>query len=189
MLGIGSRMANISSTESGSKIDRPRRWGRCTSMGMPRWFRSRPLILGLVSGAVLFASTPGALAEDSQPRIEENYDYPGAEKILQERGIRLRKGDGHILLVDCNGGTGLAEVWSRKGRFCFRITETVGTLTLDLPEVYLIKGGSQHTIEATVTVDGTVKTVPVQTNTWTSVGEGADPKSGPATLLEFRASA
>jgi hypothetical protein len=165
---------------------------------MPRWFRTRPLILRLVSGAVLFAGIPGALADDSQlriladasqPRIEENYDYPAAEKILQERGIRLRKGDGHILLVDCNGGTGLAEVWSRKGRFCFRITETVGTLTLDLPEVYLIKGGSQHTIEATVTVDGTVKTVPVPTNTWTSVGEGADPKSGPATLLEFRASA
>jgi hypothetical protein len=94
------------------------------------------------------------------------------------------------LLVDCKSGSGLAEVWSRsKGQFCFRITGTLGSLTLDLPEVYVIKGGSNQTIQATVTVDGKAETVPVRPNTWTSVGEGADPKSGPATLLEFRASA
>jgi hypothetical protein len=76
---------------------------------MPRRFLSRSLILGLVSGAALFASTFGALADNPQPPIEENYDYPGAEKIFQERGIRLRKGDGHILLVDYSSGTGLAD--------------------------------------------------------------------------------
>jgi hypothetical protein len=143
-----------------------------------------------VCGAALFANTPGALADDPQPRIEENYDYPRAEEIAQERGIRLHKGDGHILLVDCNSATGLAEVWSRsKGQFCFRINGTIGSLTMELPEVYVIKGGSSHTIRATVTVDGKVETVPVQRNRWTPLGEGADPESRPATLLEFRASA
>ena len=41
---------------------------------MLRRFRFRPLFLALVSGAALFASNPAALANDSQPGIEENYD-------------------------------------------------------------------------------------------------------------------
>jgi hypothetical protein len=157
---------------------------------MLRLLRSRLLIFGLVSGTVLFDDAPGVPADEILPGIEEDYDYPQAEKILEERGIRLGKGDGHIVLVDCATGAGLVEVWSRsKGQFCFRIVGTVGSLSLDLPEVYLIKGGGHHIIQATVTVGGQVKTVPVRANTWTSVGEGADAESGPATLLEFRASA
>jgi hypothetical protein len=148
------------------------------------------LLFGLVSGAALCASTAAALAADSQPSIEENYDYPAAEKIFQERGIRLHKGDGHILLVDCNSGTGFAEAWSRsKGQLCFQITKTGGYLTMDLPEVYVIKGASNHTIQVTVTVNGKVETIKVQSDRWTPVGEGADEKSSPATLREFRTSA
>jgi hypothetical protein len=148
------------------------------------------LILGVVSAAVLLASIPGAMAEDAQPPIEENYDYPGADKILQERGILLRKGDGHILLADCNSGSGLVRVWSRsKGQLCFRISGTTGYLTMDLPEVYLISGGTDHAIQATVTIEGNVSTVQVQKNTWTPIGEGTNPESAPAALLEFRAAA
>jgi hypothetical protein len=153
-------------------------------------FLSRSLILAVVSGAASFAGIPGALADDPQPPIEENYAYPGADALFRERRIRLRKGDGHILLVDCNGGTGFAQVWSRsKGQLCFRIRGTAGYLIMELPEVYLIAGGNDHTIQATVTVGGNAETVQVQKNEWISVGEGADPESSPATLLEFRASA
>jgi hypothetical protein len=148
------------------------------------------LILGVVSAALLLASIPGAMAEDAQPRIEENYDYPGADRIFQERAILLRKGDGHILFVDCNSGSDLVRVWSRsKGQLCFRISGTTGYLTMELPEVYLISGGSDHTIQATVTIEGNVGTVQVPKNTWTPVGEGADAESRPAALLEFRATA
>jgi hypothetical protein len=151
---------------------------------------SRPLILAVVSGASLFSGTTSALADGPQPSIEENYDHPGADALFQERGIRLHKGDGHILLVDCNSGTGLAQVWSRsKGQLCFRIHGTAGYLTMDLPEVYLIAGGNDHTIQATVTVEGNTESIQVQKNMWISVGEGADAESGTATLLEFRASA
>jgi hypothetical protein len=156
-------------------------------------FLSRSLILAVVSGAASFAGIAGiagALADDPQPPIEENYAYPGADEIFRQRGIRLQKGDGHILLVDCNSGTGFAQVWSRsKGQLCFRIRGTTGYLTMKLPEVYLIAGGNDHSIQATVTVDGNAETVQVQKNEWISVGEGADPESRPATLLEFRASA
>jgi hypothetical protein len=40
-----------------------------------------------------------------------------------------------------------------------------------------------------VTIEGNVGTVQVPKNTWTPVGEGTDPESRPATLLEFRAAA
>jgi hypothetical protein len=40
----------------------------------PKPFRSRILILGLVSGVALLASIPAVLAKDRQPGIEENYD-------------------------------------------------------------------------------------------------------------------
>jgi hypothetical protein len=82
------------------------------------------------------------------------------------------------------------QVWSRSnGQLCFRIRRTAGYLTMELPEVYLIAGGNAHTIQATVIVDGNAQSIEVQKNKWMSVGEGADPEGGPATLLEFRASA
>jgi hypothetical protein len=153
-------------------------------------FLSRPLILAVVSAAALVAGTTVALAEDSQPPIEENYDYPGGDVLFREHGLRLRKGDGHILLVDCSSGTGFVEVWSRsKGQLCFRIRGTTGYLSMELPEVYLIAGDGDHSIQATVTVDGNTETVQVPKDQWISVGEGADPESVPATLLEFRVSA
>jgi hypothetical protein len=66
----------------------------------PKPFRSRILILGLVSGVALLASIPAVLAKDRQPGIEENYDDPRAETIFAYREIRLLEGDGHIRLVD-----------------------------------------------------------------------------------------
>jgi hypothetical protein len=66
----------------------------------PKQFRSRSLLLGLVSGMALLASIPGVLANDRQPGIEENHGYPRAETSFEEREIRLLESDGHILLVD-----------------------------------------------------------------------------------------
>lgn len=163
-------------------------------------FLSRLLVLSAVGGAAVFAGTTAftgatsARADDprpaeTQPPIEENYDYPFADKIFAERGIRLIKGDGRILLVDC-GGPDLVEVLSRsKGKFCFQVKGTRGGyVTMELPETYLIKGDS-HPIAAKVIVDGETEIVPVNKNEWVPVGEGTDPNSGPATLLEIRASA
>ena len=149
---------------------------------------SRIFSAGVAIFVAMFVGTTAAVADDPQPPIEETYDYPGADQIFQERGIRLLKGDGHILLVDCASGTGFAEVLSSsKGQFCFRLSGTRGYLTMELPEAYLIKGGSGHTITATVTVDNVVETVQVPKNIWVAVGEGADPENGLATLLELRA--
>lgn len=162
------------------------------------WLLSRPRVLGALSGAVVFAGTSGFASATTrllaaapppqlQPGLEENYDYPNAGNLLAEKKLRLLKGDGHILLVDC-GGADLVEVLSRSGgRFCFQVKGAQGYLTLELPETYLIKGGN-HPLTAKVTIDGETKTVTVKKNEWAPVGEGSSPNSGPATLLEIRSS-
>ncbi|WP_216215983.1 hypothetical protein [Amycolatopsis aidingensis] len=131
----------------------------------------------------------GAAPEGGQPGIVEDYEYPGADQILEERGITLKRGDGRILLVECDDSNELMEVWSRsKGRFCFSIAPQGGYLALEVPEVYGAKG-DDHSIEVTVTNRDRIETYDVSRNGWTPIGEGDDPDNGPATLLEIRADA
>lgn len=165
-------------------------------------FLSRPSVLAGVTGvaalagaavlaaAALFTGTATAAdAPGGQPSTVENHEYPNADRIFAERGIKLIKGDGHILFVDCSVGGDILRVESHnwagdRGYFCFKIRGASGYLTLELPSVYLIKGDS-HTTAAKVTQDEVVKTVTVPENQWVPVGVEPDDDRG-ATLLELR---
>ncbi|MET8750872.1 hypothetical protein ABZW32_12350, partial [Streptomyces sp. NPDC004667] len=69
------------------------------------------------------ASAMTAVAEDGPGYAIEDFGYPNADKILAERGITLKRGDGHIVLADCGSATDLLEVWSRANeKICFRVT-------------------------------------------------------------------
>ncbi|MFD5092504.1 hypothetical protein ACFWMR_18010 [Amycolatopsis thailandensis] len=156
--------------------------------------RILPLVAVVSAAAFLSAgaaeSAIGAPTDDLPPAIVEDYSYPDAAKILAERGIKLIKGDGHILFADCAAGTGQAEVWSRtKGHLCFKISGATGLLTMEVPEAYLITGAGAHTIVADIVVDGVPSTVTVAKGEFRGIGEGSDPNSGPATLLEFHSAA
>ncbi|MFF8695563.1 hypothetical protein ACF08W_25510 [Streptomyces sp. NPDC015144] len=117
----------------------------------------------------------------------EDFAYPGADKILQERDLVLKRGDGHILLVDCADGTGLIQVQARdRGMYCFKVTGNGGYLSLELPAVYAVVGNDYST-EVDMTVDGEEKSYKITKNSWTQVGETADPLKRRHTLLEIRA--
>ncbi|MEV4744453.1 hypothetical protein [Streptomyces sp. NPDC049555] len=127
----------------------------------------------------------------SQPGfVVENFDYPGSEKIKQEKGITLKRGDGHITLADCSSAAGLMEVWSRKNeKICFRTTGTSGYLTLEIPSVFAVKGSADHSTDVSLTnPDATPQEVKVAKGNWTPVGESADPKARDFTLVEIRTS-
>ncbi|MFJ4471910.1 hypothetical protein ACIP2X_31110 [Streptomyces sp. NPDC089424] len=64
-----------------------------------------------------------AVACEAPGHAVEDFAYPGADKIQQERGFVLERGDGHIVLADC-GPAGLLEV----------------------PAVHAIKGNSYQTV-------------------------------------------
>ncbi|CAM5319753.1 hypothetical protein [Streptomyces abikoensis] len=150
--------------------------------------------------AALFAAT--ASAQDSAPRlpvtvadsrpgyVTEDFNYPGAEKIKQEKGITLKRGDGHIVLADCSSATGLMEVWSRKNeKICFRTTGTSGYLTLEIPSVFAVKGSAEHSADVSLTApEATQQEIKVAKGNWTSVGESTDPQTRAFTLVEIRTS-
>ncbi|WP_329047336.1 hypothetical protein OG738_34535 [Amycolatopsis sp. NBC_01488] len=112
--------------------------------------------------------------EDQPSNIVEDFSYPGAAQILATRGITLKKGDGHILLVDCVAGDATQIVVDARARpqTCFHVTGPVGDLTLQIPRTYDIRGGDRN-LTATLTpeVSGDDKTYDVAAGQWTSVGE------------------
>lgn len=154
-----------------------------------RDLRVRVVLFGALALSFFTLIQPVAAAADEvPPPIVEDFNYPLADQIFQQRGILLKKGDGNILLVDCVKDSDQIEVWSSsKGQFCFRVQGPQGYLTLELPQVYLLKGDS-HRVQAEVIVKDRKQVVAVKTNGWTSVGEGSAAHGAPATLVELRAS-
>ncbi|PJM95120.1 hypothetical protein [Streptomyces sp. CB01373] len=115
----------------------------------------------------------------------EYFDYPQADKILKEKGIVLKRGDGHILLAECGSQEGLLEVWPRTmDKICFRVTGNGGYLTLEIPSVYGVRGNAYET-EVKMTVGEREKSYDVAKNAWTNVGEAANPADGDHMLVEI----
>jgi hypothetical protein len=119
------------------------------------------------------ASRAETAAADGPPSIVEDISYPGAEKILAERGITLIIGDGHIQLADCVPG-GVGQLVARSTAFndpiCFKATGP-GWLTVSIPEVFSIKGDS-HTGTATVTTDKGTQTTVLKKEFWNPINAG-----------------
>jgi hypothetical protein len=152
------------------------------------------LISGTVA-AIASTATGRAAANSDQASLVEDFSYPNADKILQDRGITLVSGDGHIMLIDCAGHTGVIEVYSDNspgdhstdpGHYCFRVSGPAGQLKLQIPYAFQAKGDDQdtHNVKATVTVKGIPSTVDVDKHGWTGFGEGAG--QDPATLIELK---
>ncbi|WP_411144388.1 hypothetical protein [Streptomyces sp. x-80] len=157
--------------------------------------------IGLLSGFVsvlalsLLQAIPGESraapneqpAGDDMPYAVEDFNYPNADKIFAEKGITLKRGDGHITLASCVSEQGLLEVWSRKNeKVCFRVTGNSGYLTLEIPQVFGFKGNDyQTTVDMTVVDTGEEKSFDIRKNTWTPVGETADTGGDNHTLVEI----
>jgi hypothetical protein len=129
-----------------------------------------------------------AVTDEALGSAVEDFNYPHADKILAEQGITLKRGDGHITLVDCSSGTGFIEVWARRQdnkKICFQVTGNSGWLTLELPAVHSIKG-NDYTTEVDMTVGDEEKSFAITKNTWTPVGESADEQGREHMLMEIR---
>ncbi|MFI1796469.1 hypothetical protein ACH427_03790 [Streptomyces sp. NPDC020379] len=126
-----------------------------------------------------------AAGDDEMPFGVEKFEYPEAAKILNERGIKLFKGDGHISLTDC-AATHDIKVRSRTGQkeFCFAVKGKQGYLSLELADAYAIVT-EDHPVEAKVTLDGKESTVSAPKNDYTAFGEAGDTRKQ-AVLLELR---
>ncbi|MBZ4322744.1 hypothetical protein JNW98_25795 [Streptomyces sp. SCA2-4] len=123
------------------------------------------------------------------PFAVETFEYPNAAQILKEKGIALHKGDGHILLADCNTAQDI-RVMTRQtaeGQYCFKVTGTgkTGFLELEIPKVFSIMTG-EYAVQANLTSEGKTQTVNVAKNGAEGVGESANPPGKPTVLVKLR---
>ncbi|GGR74373.1 hypothetical protein GCM10010269_11770 [Streptomyces humidus] len=144
---------------------------------------------GVLGGASRQTGSTELVVDGAPGYAVEHFDYPQADKILAEKKILLKRGDGHITLADCAGGTGLLEIMARNktDRICFKVVGDSGWLTLEIPAVYAIKG-NDYTTAVDMTVGAEEKSFDVAKNTWTAVGESADPEGREHMLVEIRSS-
>ncbi|WP_203603086.1 hypothetical protein [Streptomyces coelicoflavus] len=132
------------------------------------------------------AAAAQAIVDEAPGYAVEDFDYPQADKIYEEQGIRLKRGDGHITLATCASGTGQLEVYSRSNaKLCFRVTGESGWLTLEVASVYGVQTPAYDT-EFEMTVDAETTSVDVPANSWQGVGASADPEGRPHMLVEIR---
>ncbi|MEV5506812.1 hypothetical protein [Streptomyces orinoci] len=156
----------------------------------------------VVTGCAVFGITThgtaaaigGAAESASPPFAVETFEYPNAAKILQEQGIALRSGDGHILLADCKVSADIQVFTSQdhpgqtdRGKYCFKVTGSgkSGYLKLEIPKVFNVATGD-YAVRASVTAEGKTQTVNVAKNDFEAVGQGVDPKAQPTVLVELR---
>ncbi|MFJ3235883.1 hypothetical protein [Streptomyces sp. NPDC086787] len=156
---------------------------------------------GIAGAAALALAVPalasppaGATAADtSMPYAVETFDYPNAAQILEQKMIKLIRGDGHIVLADCDSSdkaqisvqvTRGPDEQNKPKLFCFRATAKSGFLTLEVPRVFYIET-ADHPVTAKLTTDaGDSQTVNVDKNDFETVGQGLGKPM--TTLVELR---
>ncbi|MEV4868486.1 hypothetical protein [Streptomyces syringium] len=152
------------------------------------------VVVGGSTLGVATAATPQPVGDGGLRPAVETFDYPNAAKILKERGIALRKGDGHILLADCKVSEDIVVLSTRieepnpdKGTFCFKVTGSgkTGYLSLEIPKVHNIST-KDFSVRASLTADGQTQNVNVAKNDMEVVGQGHDPLGSPTVLVELR---
>ncbi|MCZ4099891.1 MULTISPECIES: hypothetical protein [Streptomyces] len=124
-------------------------------------------------------ASPAVAADDTAPpSAVEDFAYPNAAKVLADKGIKLIKGDGHILLVDCADAAAQIKVMTvedetvgRAGTYCFKVNAKTGYLALEVPRVFYLKT-QDHPITAGLTAGGETQTVDVPQGGFKGVGEG-----------------
>ncbi|MFI0242972.1 hypothetical protein [Streptomyces sp. NPDC016845] len=121
----------------------------------------------------------------------EDFSYPSAASILANKGIRLIRGDGKLVLADCDDNAQQIRVLTkadpsvnRAGTYCFAAKASSGYLSLELPRVFYFET-TDRPISADLTADGKTTTVDVAKDSFKPVGEGVV-NGAHSTLVELR---
>lgn len=171
------------------------------AMGLKR-FRFRA-VAGVVTAGVLAAgvvatvvipagaSQPQTTADESPPYAVEDFNYPGAAAIEEQRGFVLKRGDGHLVLTDrTNSAECVAEnllVVHARGlddeAVCFRLTGDEGWLTLELSGAYLVHTNDAGNTQLELAAEsGDTQSFEIDPECWASVGEAYVPPDDPDSL-------
>ncbi|MCX4870843.1 hypothetical protein OHU11_03680 [Streptomyces sp. NBC_00257] len=135
-----------------------------------------------VNGRIATAATG-----DGMPYAVEDLNYPGAAKIEAETGAILKRGDGHLLLMSCDGTEDLM-IKSRIGQknFCFNVMAKPAFLTLEIPQAYGIWTSADPVKTTIKNGDGSTTVINAPANDFTGYGEAGEVGGEPTTLIELR---
>ncbi|MFC5721004.1 hypothetical protein ACFP1Z_12580 [Streptomyces gamaensis] len=160
---------------------------------------SRLMALALAGGTLLLAGaahaagtrTPAAQAAPASddtaqiPAAIEDFSYPDADKILAEKNLKLKRGDGNIMLAECGSSPDLLKFIARdRDDFCFRVKGSKGYLSLEVPAVTGVQT-KEHTAHVEMTVDKKSKSYDIGKNKWQGIGETTDPTGREHVLVEI----
>ncbi|MEU2953921.1 hypothetical protein [Streptomyces xanthochromogenes] len=121
----------------------------------------------------------------AMPSTVENFGYPDAEKILKEKNLKLKRGDGHIVLAECGSSPDLLRFVGRdRDDFCFRTIGSKGYLSLEVPAVTGVQT-NDHSAHIEMTVNDEKKSYDVGKKQWQGIGETTDPDERDHTLVEI----
>ncbi|MFI9236558.1 hypothetical protein [Streptomyces sp. NPDC053079] len=148
------------------------------------------LLLAGGASAVNGAGAPRAAqgSTEQPPSAVEDFSYPNAEKIFKEKGLKLKRGDGHILLAECGSSPNLLKFIARdRDDFCFKVVGNKGYLSLEVPSVGGVQS-SDHAAKVKMEVGDKQASFDIPKNSWRAIGETADPAGREHTLIEIIAS-
>ena len=79
-----------------------------------------------------------AVDPELPPSAVDRFEYPGADQLFAETGVRLLTGDGHVLMTPCTDDTSDLVVVQRTGAadVCFRATGVTGAELFVLYDTY-----------------------------------------------------
>lgn len=153
------------------------------------------LAAGAVAVGALFAfsasadaTQTGIAAEELPPSAVEDFNYPGADRVLAEHGFEVKRGDGHIVVADCATEDVLRISTYGDGYKCFRTTGDSGWLTVAIEKANGVRTNSATSTHLELTsAAGEEQVYDLGANDWEAIGS-SDSESGGAdfTLLEIR---
>ncbi|WP_423464688.1 hypothetical protein ACO229_09445 [Promicromonospora sp. MS192] len=153
------------------------------------------LAAGAVAVGALFAfsanadaTQTGIAADELPPSAVEDFNYPGADRVLAEYGFEVKRGDGHIVVADCATEDVLRISTYGDGYKCFRTTGDSGWLTVAIARANGVRTNSATSTHLELTSEaGDEQVYDLGANDWEAIGS-SDSESGGAdfTLLEIR---
>ncbi|MFJ4967167.1 hypothetical protein ACIP6P_32845 [Streptomyces sp. NPDC088729] len=157
----------------------------------------KAFLLVMTTGLAAAATTlgvaqadPGSGSDPAAPAgmtsAVEDFAYPNATQIEEETGAVLKRGDGRLVFVSCDGSEDI-RIESAHGRqfFCFRLIAKPAFLALEIPKAYGI-WTTDDPVEATIQkIDGTSTVVNAPAGKFTGYGEAGEDRER-TTLIELR---
>lgn len=144
-----------------------------------------------------FGGEAGAAGGRRTSLVVEDYAYPRVDQILAEHGLKVFKGDGHILFVTSRtfeeGQCPTGQIQVEKSldeepygvNYCFETRGTKGYLSLEVPATFGVRGGDKP-IVATAQLPDRKEDFPVPANEHVAIDPGQGTELPKAILVELR---